>query len=446
MNKNAESLCMPIRAEPYEHQQKAFDFACQKFGLLDGIKTSDGVAFLMDMGTGKTITTIAVAGILYQTKKIETVLIIAPLSILPVWEKEFEKFADFPYEMHVLTGTMAQKKQQTVFRETDKLKIIIVNYETVWRMEQELTAFHANLIIADEGHKIKENRSKQSKAVQHLGDRAEYKLLLTGTVITNKEIDVFSQYRFLNRHIFGTAFFVFRNHYFDMVGYGNYTPKFKESKMPDFLEKMHSIAFRVTKQECLDLPEITEEIRIVELEPDAMRMYRKLERESYLEIEQSEITAANVLTKLLRLSQLTGGNLNDDDGNRKNIGKAKLNALEDIIDSIMQTSQKLVVMARFVPEEVSKSKATILFLPIYSRISFTLVTLLYSGSMFLTHFPRECRRHGVCGFRLMLNFCFADDFACFRVNDDVSFIVAVFLHQRFRQHIGNQALHLTGKS
>lgn len=350
MNKNAESFCMPIRAEPYEHQQKAFDFACQKFGLFDNRKQSDGVAFLMDMGTGKTITTIAVAGILYQMERIETVLIIAPLSILPVWEKEFEKFADFPYEMHVLTGTMAQKKQQTIFKQTDKLKIIVVNYETVWRMEQELTAFHANLIIADEGHKIKENRSKQSKAVQHLGDRAEYKLLLTGTVITNKELDVFSQYRFLNRCIFGDSFYIFRNHYFDMVGYGNYTPKFKESKMPDFLAKMHSIAFRVTKQECLDLPEITEEIRMVELEPDVMKMYRKLERESYLEIEQSEITAANVLTKLLRLSQLTGGNLNDDDGNRKNISKAKLNALEDIIDSIMQTNQKLVVMARFVPE------------------------------------------------------------------------------------------------
>ena len=66
MNKNAESFCMPIRAEPYEHQQKAFDFACQKFGLFDNRKQSDGVAFLMDMGTGKTITTIAVAGILYQ--------------------------------------------------------------------------------------------------------------------------------------------------------------------------------------------------------------------------------------------------------------------------------------------------------------------------------------------------------------------------------------------
>ena len=350
MNQETESFCMPIRAEPYAHQQAAFDFACRKFGLFSEKKSSDGVAFLMDMGTGKTITTIAVTGILYQASKIKRVLIAAPLSILPVWEKEFEKFADFLYEMHILTGTMVQKRQQTAFRPSDKLQIIVANYETIWRLEPELLRFHADLVIADEGHKIKENRSKQSKAVQHLGDAAEYKLLLTGTVITNREIDVFSQYRFLNRHIFGDSFYAFRNRYFDMVGYGNHTPKFRESMLTDFLEKMHSVAFRVTKQECLDLPDITEEVRMVELEPDAVKMYRKLEKESYLEIEQAEVSAANVLTKLLRLCQLTGGTLNDDEGNSRKISRAKLNALEDIIDSIMQTSQKLVVMARFVPE------------------------------------------------------------------------------------------------
>lgn len=57
-----------------------------------------------------------------------------------------------------------------------------------------------------------------------------------------------------------------------------------------------------------------------------------------------------MLIKLLRLCQLTDGTLNDDEGNSRKISRAKLNAPEDIIDSIMQTSQKLVVIARFVPE------------------------------------------------------------------------------------------------
>ena len=62
-------------------------------------------------------------------------------------------------------------------------------------------------------------------------------------------------------------------------------------------------------------------------------------------------TATNVLTKILRLSQLTGGFLGDDEGKKiHQISKAKLNALEDIIDEVTASGKKLVVMARFIPE------------------------------------------------------------------------------------------------
>lgn len=67
----------------------------------------------------------------------------------------------------------------------------------------------------------------------------------------------------------------------------------------DFLKKMHSVAYRVTKAECLDLPDITEEVRTVELEPKAMKLYTNLERESYTQMAGSEVSAVNVLTRLL---------------------------------------------------------------------------------------------------------------------------------------------------
>jgi len=57
--------------------------------------------------------------------------------------------------------------------------------------------------------------------------------LLTGTVITNKAIDVFNQYKFLNPVIFGNSFYSFRNRYFDMTGYGNHTPKLKRMMEDD---------------------------------------------------------------------------------------------------------------------------------------------------------------------------------------------------------------------
>lgn len=96
--------------------------------------------------------------------------------------------------------------------------------------------------------------------MHRMGREASYRLLLTGTVITNKAIDVFSQYKFLNPAIYGNSFYAFRNRYFDMVGYGNHTPVLKKSMEGELTEKLHSISYRATKAECLDLPETTDVI------------------------------------------------------------------------------------------------------------------------------------------------------------------------------------------
>lgn len=349
MNENIE-LMMPIKATPYDHQKKAFSFACDKFGVFDGRLKSRGTALLMEMGTGKTIVSIAVAGCMYQYGKANRVLVVAPLSILGVWQEEFEKFADFPYSMTVLTGTSSKKREQLSKLPNEGLQVVVVNYESAWRLEKELLAYNADLVIADEVHKLKEARTSQSKGMHHLGDKARYKLMLTGTVITNRELDVFSQYRFLNPQIFGTSFYAFRNQYFDMGGYGNHTPVFRKWMLQDFLHRMHSVAYRVTKAECLDLPAITEEVRAVDLEQSASEIYDSIEDDSYIELNTSEVTTANILTRLLRLSQITGGHVTDDDGCVNTVSKAKLDALSDIIDTATAEDKKLVIMARFVPE------------------------------------------------------------------------------------------------
>jgi len=346
----SDEFSLPIKVQPYIHQKKACEFMLGLFGLMPSEARSRGTALLMEMGTGKTIVSIAVAGRMYQRGKIKRVLVVAPLSILGVWEEEFEQFADFPYTLTVLKGTAAKKKEQLSHLPGDGLQVVVVNYESAWRLEKELLAYDADLVIADEAHKLKENRTSQSKGMHRIGDKARYKLLLTGTVITNRELDVFSQYRFLNPAIFGTSFYTFRNRYFDMCGYGNHTPIFRRQMTDEFLQKLHSIAFRVTKAECLDLPSVTEEVRTVELETSAAKIYGKIEAESYAELAESEVTTVNILTRILRLSQTTGGYLTDDDGTVNAVSRAKLDALADILDAAMAEDRKLVVMARFVAE------------------------------------------------------------------------------------------------
>lgn len=291
------------------------------------------------------------AGTLFETGKIKKLLIVCPLSICGVWEEEFSKFADFDYDLKILKGKLEKKSEILFSLNGQALQIAVVNYESVWRLDSEIRKWHPDMIICDESHKIKNHATVVSKSLHRLGEKTMYRLILTGTAITNKAIDIFSQYKFLEPKIFGKSFYTFRNHYFDMVGYGNHTPVLKESMKDELKNKIHSIAFAAKKSECLDLPETTNILRYVELEPSAMNTYKRLVRDSFAELQNSEVTVTSVLTKILRLSQLTGGFLGDDEGKKVHqISKAKLNALEDIIDEVTASGKKLVVMARFIPE------------------------------------------------------------------------------------------------
>ena len=335
---------MPIKAEPFKHQKEAFDFAMSH-------ADQHGIALLMSMGCGKSLSAIAITGALYNVRKIKRALIVCPLSIVGVWQEEFEKFADFDYELAILKGNVAKKTELLQKMQGYSLQVAVVNYESVWRMETEIASWKPDFIIADESHKIKTHNIAASKAMHKLGAKSKFRMILTGTVITNKEIDVFSQYKFVEPAIFGNSFYAFRNKYFDMVGYGQHTPVLKESMKNELMERIHSIAFKATKAECLDLPPVTDIIRYTELEPKAINIYQSLVKDSFAELSNCEITVTNVLTKLLRLSQLTGGFLGSEGGNTyQQVSKAKMEALEDIIDEAVQSGEKLVVIARFIPE------------------------------------------------------------------------------------------------
>ena len=340
-----EMISLPIRAAPYEHQRRAAAFA------LDRLSRGGGAALLMEMGTGKTLTSIGIVGQLWKERRIARLLIVAPLSILGVWRDEFDKFAGYDYCLSVLEGTAARKADTIRHMAGKSLQVLVINYESAWRMEKELAEWRPDMIVCDEGHKIKTHNIAASKAMHRLAAKAKYRLLLTGTVITNKPIDVFSQYKFCDPAIYGNSFYQFRNRYFDMVGFGGYTPVMKRSMEGEFTERLHSIAFRATKAECLDLPEFTDIVQRIDLEPQAMRVYRQLVRDSYAELVEGSVTVTNVLSQLLRLSQLTGGYVgNDDAGGVTQVSTAKLDALANLVDGAVADGRKIVVIARFVPE------------------------------------------------------------------------------------------------
>lgn len=316
-----------------------------------------GFGLLFEMGCGKTLTAIAIAGAGYQMGKVERLLIVAPTSVVAVWPKELQEYAKFKYTCKTLLGEKKQRIKQIddLLKFPFKaLKVAVINYESTWRPEilEKLKEFDADMVIADESQRIKTYDAAQSKAMHELGDQARYKLILSGTPVQTAAIDIWSQYRFLDKTVFGDNFFKFRGRYAIMGGYGN--KKIVGCKdLEGLIKKEHSIAFRVTKDEALDLPEQTFETRKIQFSQKEKNLYERIKKDSYAELDGGgHITATTVLTRLLRLQQLAGGFLVQDDAQKPQlVSRAKLDALGDIIeDYVIGSGKKLVIFARFIAE------------------------------------------------------------------------------------------------
>jgi len=337
----------PIKGTLYKHQVRAYNFALQLLAKED----EKAVAYLMDMGTGKTITTIALIGAMYQMERIKKVLVVCPKSIVGVWEEEFRRFSDVRYALTVLDGTMAKKKEAFGYMTGTALQVIVVNYESCWRLDKEIEKWQPDMIVCDESSKIKNPQTAQSKALHKMGQKSKINVILTGTPVTNNPLDFFSQYKFLDERILGTSFYLFRNRYATMGGYQNHQIV-GYNHLPELVSKVHSKAFRIKIEDAVDLPPFIDEVRIIRLEPRAQAIYNDITQDCYARLSSdADVTVRNVLTQLLRLSQCTGGYIRDDDtGQALEVSRAKIEALEDIVDSCLEEGKKVVVFARFVPE------------------------------------------------------------------------------------------------
>lgn len=356
----APLLPYPVNANLYKHQIRGANMALRAFGALDAKTPGGGFGELFEMGCGKTLTTIAVAGALYNLGKIDRVLVVAPTSVCSVWPHDLNQFATFPWEARVLLGD--KKKRLKALNELENwpfkaLRIAVINYESTHRegIFEALAAYKPDLIVCDESQRIKNPSAAQSKALHKLGDAAPFRMILSGTPVQNNAVDLYSQYRFLDPAVYGANFYAFKNRYCIMGGYGQHQIVGYRN-MDELVEKEHSVAYRVTKEECLDLPQQTFINRYVQFTDAEQAIYEQLRKSSFLELETGEnVTATTILTMYLRLMQLTGGFLTADESTRpKQVNTAKLDALADIVDDyVVDAGKKLVIFARFRAEIVA---------------------------------------------------------------------------------------------
>lgn len=361
---------MPLKVRPFQHQVLGFNI---------GLELPHH-ALLMEMGTGKTLTELAIMARRWQRGEVTRTLVVAPATVLPVWPADAQ-LLDVPVETLQLSGTVARAEKllaqfnpfpvpcpqcngDVVFIDDDgtqvecgrcdggqvsPLQIACVNYEKTWRMYDALKLWAPDLIVCDESQRIKTPGARQSSAMHSLAEVAPFRAILTGTPVPNRPLEFYSQYRFLDKHIFGTSHTTFKARYAvanaNGMGFADYL------RLDELTRLAHSVAYRVTKDEALDLPEWTDREIIIDLEPNAQRVYNQVERAAFAELStlaaQGTISTPHILTEMLRLSQITGGFVGDDDGNVHDVSTAKLSALADIAGDVFDGGKKLVVFARF---------------------------------------------------------------------------------------------------
>lgn len=361
----------------WDHQRRAVEM----------MHLMDASAHAIPMGGGKTLSTIAAINRRVRerpaTRETYRVIIVCPNAVRGVWPREVRKFS--PIRWHIVNGRKPSKRartgwvdiagagrrlveaEQALFdcRCGAEVHAAVVNYDILSR--EPWKSWHpAKLIddvVYDEIHKLKAHDGQISRTCAKWVSWSRRRIGLSGTMIPQTPLDVFGIYRALDPGILGTSWTFFRSRYAvtnphieqQVVGYKN---------VRELADKFFSIAYRPTID--LDLPPVVDITRECVLEKEAREIYDSLDEEMWAnlaelgakggtvvesiqdmlrthgdlfdpseqETDAGTVTPANIMVKLLRLQQLTGGTVHDDEGNRVRVSYAKQKLLAEVLDEV----------------------------------------------------------------------------------------------------------------
>lgn len=298
-------------------------------------------ALFMEQGTGKSLTDIAWAFNLYKQEKISKLLITCPKGVIPVWKREYDKHLKDPSSVDL----SITRKKVILPDNPNKLQILVINFDKLKKYEKVIKRWKPDAIAVDESHRLNNRTSQRSKVMHRLGDLVEFKQILTGTPIGQDIVGIWSQFRFLNADIFGRNFNEFKDRYLKMGGYyGHEITGYKN--LDEFSDKLHSISFRCTKDECLDLPERTFDNFLIEPDATTKRLYQEMDKDLGIEWGGEEIDVEVAVARITKLRQITGGMIKSSMDTIVHISNQKIDALREILEG-RRWDKKVVVYVSF---------------------------------------------------------------------------------------------------
>ena len=317
-----------MKYNPHDYQRYAAEF----------IITHPISALLLDMGLGKTsITLTAINDLLFDSFEIHKVLVVAPLRVArDTWSAEIEKWEHLK-NLHYSVAVGTEQERLNALR--TPADIYIINRENIqWLVEESGLPFDFDMAVIDELSSFKNHQSKRFKAFMKVRPKLKRIVGLTGTPASNGLMDLFAEFKLLDMgERLGRFIGQYRNAYFQpdkrngMVIY-SYKP------LPDaeqrIYDKISDITISMKATDHLKMPELISAEYMVQLSENEKEKYDRLKKDLILATEDNEITAANAASLSNKLSQMANGAVYSDDESIIEIHNRKLDALEDIIESM----------------------------------------------------------------------------------------------------------------
>ncbi len=332
----------------------------QKDGFIDAVKHEHHALF-MEQGTGKSRTAIDIAGWRFARGEITGVLIVTFKGLHEQWTAQQipthlgniqigDNIRAIPYA----TAAWVGKPVEWAAKHAGRLEFFATTFSAVTARSGdnlgEITAHdfadrHRGklLMIVDESQAIKQYDTERTESCIRLGDKARFKLVLSGTPIAKSIEDEWSQLSFLSKDIFGYQYVsTFRAEYADKWGNPRNIEQFKKIAAP--------YIFRITKDECLDLPPKIYDEFTFDIDAKSRKAYFDLKRNFLAEVETAggieTFTVQNAAVLLLRLQQIANGLIVNEDGTEHILNRCRADALASLLPRFDE-QKKIILWHRF---------------------------------------------------------------------------------------------------
>jgi SNF2 family DNA or RNA helicase len=340
----------PFKYKPFLHQA----------AYLERFWEEKTAALFADMGTGKSFMLINNAAMLYDKGRINSLLIVAPKGVYRNWyTSELPKHLPDHVQRTMACWSPSPRKAEKqqmddMMNAVDTLRVLIMNVEAF--STEKGTSF-ARLFLRvtngfmaiDESTTIKTHTAKRTKSIVHVGKEARYRRIATGSPVTKSPLDLYAQCEFLGPDCLNaSSYYAFQARYAVLVERKMPSHTFKQivgyRRLDELQEKLNDFSFRVTKEECLDLPEKVYTRRDVELTKEQQTYYDQMKLMALAVVEGDLMSTNNALTQIMRLHQIVCGHIKLDDGRQLDIPS---NRTDELMAVLSESSGKVIIWANY---------------------------------------------------------------------------------------------------